>query len=414
METIRIINFIITAIFAVCYSYQFLYVPVSLWFQGRDKRHMKNAKAEADNELCERHLKRYAVLISARNEENVIGQLIDSINNQTYKGEITTFVMADNCTDNTYGVAVDHGAVAYTRKSTKYIGKGYAIEMLLKHIKYDYPLGFDGYFVFDADNILSPTYIEEMHKCHLAGNDAITSYRATKNYGDNWISSGYGLWFLRESMYLNYSRYRLGASAAISGTGFFFSDSVLEDIGGWPFHLLTEDYDEQPTSLKQSVTQRMRWARGYLQVFQKYGKDLIYEMFHGNFSAFDMTMNIMPAFILTALSILCNLAYGIIGAVTGNDIMIAIWSMGETVFNACAMLFALGVITLITEWKNIHAGTARKIFSVFSFPLFMLTYIPIAFAALFVNPGWKPIQHKATTSSLSAEFAQRETSRKIS
>ena len=417
METIRIINFIITAIFAVCYSYQFLYVPVSLWFQGRDKRHMKNARSDADNELCERHLKRYAVLISARNEENVIGQLIDSINNQTYKGEITTFVMADNCTDNTYGVAVDHGAVAYTRKSTKYIGKGYAIEMLLKHIKYDYPLGFDGYFVFDADNILSPTYIEEMHKCHLAGNDAITSYRAAKNYGDNW-------------------RYRLGASAAISGTGFFFSASVLDDIGGWPFHLLTEDieftinrvckgrkiafcrtavfYDEQPTSLKQSVTQRMRWARGYLQVFQKYGKDLTYEMFHGNFSAFDMTMNIMPAFILTALSILCNLAYGIIGAVTGNDIMIAIWSMGETVFNACAMLFALGVITLITEWKNIHAGTARKIFSVFSFPLFMLTYIPIAFAALFVNPGWKPIQHKATTSSLSAEFAQRETSRKIS
>ena len=243
METIRIINFIITAIFAVCYSYQFLYVPVSLWFQGRDKRHMKNARSDADNELCERHLKRYAVLISARNEENVIGQLIDSINNQTYKGEITTFVMADNCTDNTYGVAVDHGAVAYTRKSTKYIGKGYAIEMLLKHIKYDYPLGFDGYFVFDADNILSPTYIEEMHKCHLAGNDAITSYRAAKNYGDNWISSGYGLWFLRESMYLNYSRYRLGASAAISGTGFFFSASVLDDIGGWPFHLLTEDIE---------------------------------------------------------------------------------------------------------------------------------------------------------------------------
>ena len=96
METIRIINFIITAIFAVCYSYQFLYVPVSLWFQGRDKRHMKNAKAEADNELCERHLKRYAVLISARNEENVIGQLIDSINSQTYKGEILMF---DNSRD---------------------------------------------------------------------------------------------------------------------------------------------------------------------------------------------------------------------------------------------------------------------------------------------------------------------------
>ena len=435
METIRIINFIITAIFAVCYSYQFIYVPISLWMQHKDKKNAKKADLASDL-TSEEGLKHYAVLISARNEENVIGQLIDSINNQTYKGGITTFVMADNCTDNTYSEAIRHGAVAYMRKSTTQIGKGYAVEALLKNIEKDYPEGFDGYFVFDADNILTPNYIEEMHKCHMQGNEAITSYRNIKNYGDNWISSGYGLWFLRESMYLNYTRHKIGASAAISGTGFFFSRSVLKDIGGWPFHLLTEDieftinrvckgrkiafcrsavfYDEQPTSLKQSVTQRMRWARGYLQVFQKYGKDLIYEMFHGNFAAFDMTMNIMPAFILTALSILCNLAYGIIGAVTGNDIMIAIWSMGETVFNACAMLFALGVITLITEWKNIHAGTARKIFSVFSFPLFMLTYIPIAFAALFVNPGWKPIQHKATTSSLSAEFAQRQTSRKIS
>ena len=118
METIRIINFIITAIFAVCYSYQFIYVPVSLWMQHREKKAKKaalsNASGNADNALCERNLKNYAVLICARNEENVIGDLIDSINGQTYKGGVTTFVMADNCTDNTYGVAIAHGAVAYT------------------------------------------------------------------------------------------------------------------------------------------------------------------------------------------------------------------------------------------------------------------------------------------------------------
>jgi hypothetical protein len=44
----------------------------------------------------------------------------------------------------------------------------------------------------------------------------------------------------------------------------------------------------------------------------------------------------------------------------------------------------------------------------------MLTYIPIAFTAMFVNPGWKPIQHKATTSSLTAELMQGKTSEKIS
>ncbi len=435
METIRIINFIITAIFAVCYSYQFIYVPVSLWMQHRERK-AKKSSGNSDKDLCERNLKNYAVLICARNEENVIGELIDSIANQTYKGDITTFVMADNCTDNTYGVAIEHGAVAYTRRSQDKIGKGYAMEALLGEIKKDFPSGFDGYFVFDADNILAPDYIEEMHKCHLEGNEAITSYRNTKNYGDNWVSSGYGLWFLRESMYLNYARCKLGSSAAISGTGFFFSNEVLNDIGGWPFHLLTEDieftinrvckgrkiafcrsavfYDEQPTSVRQSFRQRMRWARGYFQVFQHYGKDLTYETFHGNFAAFDMAMNIMPAFLLTAISITCNLAYGIIGAVTGGDITIALWSMCETIFNACALLTVLGGITLITEWKNIHAGTARKIFSVFSFPLFMLTYIPVAFTAIFVNPGWKPIKHKATTSALMTDICGTETKQKIS
>jgi len=430
METIRIINFIITVIFALCYTYQFVYVPISLWMQHKDKK--KKASAVQPEE----HLKHYAVLISARNEEQVIGQLLNSINSQTYKGDVTAFVMADNCTDDTYGEAIRHGAVAYTRTSTTQIGKGYAMEALIKNIQRDYPEGFDGFFVFDADNILAPNYIEEMHKCHLEGNEAITSYRNIKNYGDNWISSGYGLWFLRETMYLNYARYKIGASAAISGTGFFFSNSVLKDIGGWPFHLLTEDieftinrvckgrkiafcrtavfYDEQPTSLKQSITQRMRWARGYIQVFRHYGKDLVSEIFRGNFSAFDMAMNIMPAFLLTALSISCNLAYGIIGAIAGGDVTIALYSMFETIFNACALLFVLGSITLITEWKNIHARPSRKIFSAFSFPVFMLTYIPIAFTAMFVNPGWKPIQHKATTSSLTAELMQGKTSEKIS
>ncbi len=31
----------------------------------------------------------------------------------------------------------------------------------------------------------------------------------------------------------------------------------------------------------------------------------------------------------------------------------------------------------------------------FSFPLFMFTYIPISFAALFMKVEWKPIRHGA-------------------
>ena len=66
----------------------------------------------------------------------------------------------------------------------------------------------------------------------------------SKNYGDNWISAGYGLWFLRESRYLNGARSRIGSSCGVSGTGFLFSQAVLDaQGGGWPFHLLTEDIE---------------------------------------------------------------------------------------------------------------------------------------------------------------------------
>ena len=74
METIRIINFIITAIFAVCYSYQFIYVPISLWMQHRDRKKAKFTTKATDTS-SEEDLKRYAVLICARNEEEVIGSM---------------------------------------------------------------------------------------------------------------------------------------------------------------------------------------------------------------------------------------------------------------------------------------------------------------------------------------------------
>lgn len=82
-----------------------------------------------------------------------------------------------------------------------------------------------------------------MNKVFSSGNRVVTSYRNTKNYGDNWITAGYGLWFLRESEYLNRPRDYLGTSCAVSGTGFLFAHSLLEELGGWDYFLLTEDLE---------------------------------------------------------------------------------------------------------------------------------------------------------------------------
>lgn len=158
---------------------------------------------------------RFAVLIAARNEETVIGDLLDSLHAQDYDMSlITVFVIADNCTDRTAAIASEKGAVVYTRQNKQAVGKGYALEALLAHIKSDYPDGYDAYLVFDADNLLAPDFLTRMNESFSAGNEIITCYRNSKNYGSNWISAGYALWFLRESRFLYGAREALGSSCA--------------------------------------------------------------------------------------------------------------------------------------------------------------------------------------------------------
>ena len=405
MKTLNFINYLMSLLFFLCYSYQFFYIPLKIF-----------SRKDQGDEIVEK--KNYAVLICARNEEKVIGELIDSIHQQTYPQEkITVFVMADNCDDDTERIAKDKGAITYRRKDKVLVGKGYALNALLKSIMKEYPHQFDGYFVFDADNILKEDYIEEMNKVFAAGNDIVTSYRNSKNYDSNWISAGYALSFLRESQFLNGARYAINSSCAVSGTGFLVSKTIIEEQRGWPFHTLTEDiefsihhitqgkkiaycekamlFDEQPTKFSQSVHQRLRWIKGYLQVFRKYGKKLIVNTLKGSFSSFDMVMNSMPAFMLSIASLVLNVVSAIHAAVYGHDYFIALKTIAQLLLNMYFTLFALGLITTVTEWKNIYAGRQKKILYLFTFPVFMFTYIPIAIAALFLDVSWKPIEHGA-------------------
>ena len=418
MYTLKTINIILTIIFFACYAYQFFYIPVRLFF----------AKRTEEKEKAKMVLKphTFAFLICGRNEEAVIGDLIDSIRNQDYdQSLLTVFVMADNCTDHTAEVAKTHGAVVYTRDNLKEIGKGYALQELRRHITEDYPEGFDGYFVFDADNVLAPNYVTEMNKCFCAGNDVITSYRNSKNFGQNFVTMGYGVWFLHEASFLNHPRKILGASCAVSGTGFLFSRKVADEIVDWPYHLLTEDiefsadrithgksisycpsaefFDEQPTKLKTAWRQRMRWARGYLQVIRHYGWRLIKGIFKGSFACFDMAMNIMPAYILTIASIALNVTLAIWGTIIGDDIMIAVWSILRLLGSAFGAVFVIGAFAVITDWKRIHMTTAKKILSMLFFPFYMATYVPIAVAAIFIRSEWKHIPHDASVEKLKEE-----------
>ena len=76
--------------------------------------------------------KHYAVLISARNEEAVIGNLIHCIQTQTYRQDfIDIWLVADNCTDSTAQVGRNCGCNVIERFDKEHIGKGYALSYCL-------------------------------------------------------------------------------------------------------------------------------------------------------------------------------------------------------------------------------------------------------------------------------------------
>ena len=282
----------------------------------------------------------------------------------------------------------------------------------------------DAFIVFDADNLIDREYIAEMNKTFGLGFEAITSYRNSKNYGTNWISAGYSLWFLREAKYLNNARLELNTSCAISGTGFLLSRKLVEENGGWKHHLLTEDvefsvdsviqgkkigycagamlYDEQPITFRQSWRQRMRWAKGFYQVLGKYGFKLVKgTVLKLSFGCFDMLMTIFPAIFITLLSIICNVSrfiHSIFVARDGHEVLLSMLSMVGYIVMVYGFLLVVGLITTLTEWDNIHTTTRKKILYVFTFPLFMLTYIPIAIAAIFRKVEWAPIDHTISAS----------------
>lgn len=406
MKAIIVLNCIVSILFTLCYAYQFFYLFVGML--------RKPIKYKA------KQYHRYAAVISARNESRVIGNLIDSIKNQNYpQGLVDIFVIADNCSDDTAEVARKAGAVVYERVNEELIGKGYALDWFFNVLKENNEKEYDAYIVFDADNVLEPNFIVEMNAVFDNGYRIITSYRNSKNYGENWLSAGYSLWFLREARYLNNARMILKTSCAISGTGFLISSDIINKNNGWIHHLLTEDiefttdsilhgekigycanailYDEQPTNIKQSYLQRLRWAKGFYQVFRNYGAKLVKGIFNKSFSCYDMFMTIMPAMLLTLISVVCNIIAIPVGILTDSpELPLLVKTLLQTIAGFYMMFFLIGTVTTITEWKQIHCSNLKKIMYLFTFPLFMLTYIPISIVALFKKVKWEPIHHSVS------------------
>lgn len=358
----------------------------------------------------------YAVLIAARNEEAVIGKLLESIRRQDYDGEITVFAVADNCSDDTAAVARAGGAICYERFDTAHCTKGFALQYLVEQIRRDHGIDrFDGYFIFDADNLLRPDYISRMNEAFAAGEKIVTSYRGTKNFGDNWISASYGLHWLRTIRREHRGRSLFRLATRVQGTGFLFHHEVLRD--GWNYTSLTEDrafcadlaakgyqitynhaavfYDEQPIDLQTALRQRIRWSKGHLQAFFESGRALFRQIFKRSsvrrrFICFDMLTVLFPRTLFSLLGMILLALEAVLckAPIFTFKNLSALLSpfLGQTLSAAYLFIAERARIAPVKWYK--------KIWFCVTFPLFDLLGSISFVIALFTRVEWKPIRHQ--------------------
>ena len=404
-----VFNTVVFLFYTLAYLYQ-AYFVLKVFFRGS----VVLPKAKVKH--------RFAFFIAAHNEEAVIGNLVRSCLAQDYPPElIDVFVVADACTDNTAEEARAAGAITWVRNDLARKGKSWVMDFGFNRILNKYGDKYEAFIVMDADNIVAPNYVDILNDAFDMGYLVCTSYRNSKNFDSSWISSAYATWFLREARFLNNARMMSGTSCAISGSGWMVSERIIKGMHGWDFHTLTEDiqfstfcaangiqigyapaefFDEQPLTFSASWTQRMRWTKGFYQVFFSYGHDLVHGMGAKRFASYDMFMTIAPGMLLTLVSFLVNAMYLIAGLLshgflaTQAELNMCVGSLIMTFVSMYVVFFFLALITTISEYSHIHAKKKWRIFTnLFTFPVFMMSYIPITVAALFKKVEWVPTKH---------------------
>lgn len=355
---------------------------------------------------------KFAVLIASRNEESVISSLVSSLKRQNYPEELyDIYVIPNNCTDDTEGVAKKAGAkIIKCTVPTK--SKGEVLKFTFE--KLSSKKDIDAYIIFDADNVVHPDFLARMNDALCEGYKVGQGLRDSKNPGDNWISGSYSIFYWIQNFFFSKARMQMGGSASINGTGFMIRKDVIEEFG-FNTVTLTEDveftaqcalnhikvvfveeaitYDEQPLEFKTSWKQRKRWSMGNLQCLKVYYKDLIRTYSKtGYIPCFDMLFMFMAPImqIISTLLTVVLILFRVFG-IPLYDVFAYMFSYGILFF---IVVYIANIILNIFVVRYNHRKAREILPGILLFTFFILTWIPINFICLFTkNLSWEPIKH---------------------
>ena len=359
---------------------------------------------------------KFAILIAARNEELVIGSLINSLLTQNYPAELyDIWVIPNNCTDNTALAARSFGAKVL-ECTVPVKSKGEVLRFAYNRLR---GRRYDAWLVFDADNVVDRNFLAEMNNVRLTGVQAAQGYRDSKNPYDTALSGCSSIYYWMMDRFHNGGKAGLGLSAMIGGTGFMVTQSLLDKLGGWRTETISEDmeitvqallagervayapkaitYDEQPLTWEQSFKQRRRWTSGTIQVAEAYLPALAQELGERpRLALLDMgSTMVLPAYQLAALAgLICG---ALTAALGGRTLLQAVLlglagACGNIAWAALTATAAAGiVITLEGKWdRRLWKGLC-------TYWLFLLTWLPIAAFSFWKRTTvWEEIRHTRT------------------
>lgn len=368
---------------------------------GLMKKNKKTQNIEKNN--------KFAVVVAARNEELVIGNLIDSLMNLNYPKELyEVFVAVNNCTDNTEGVALERGVNVI--KCDTASSKGQVLKFTFEKLSDREDI--NAYVIFDADNIVHKDFLNKANDMLNCGYNVAQGFRDTKNISDNWLSSSYAMLYYMQSLFMNQSRYCLGKSSFLNGTGFVVKKEVIDKYGFDP-KTVTEDieftamcamngekiafmsdaitYDEQVTNFKTSIKQRKRWSFGAMECLRNYFPELIKKgIKERRFECFDVAI----FFLAVIVHVLFNFMQ--IGLLINMIVNVNRYSMNYLLIcGVCCILFYLfGVMLRMFIFKKYGKSIKNNIGGVLLFDLFIITWLPVNFVCLFIRKcNWDHIIH---------------------
>lgn len=436
-EAVNLIRSILIGYGCIAVLSVILYIPklVQYFYAFKRPPHVKATKK-----------RKIALVIPARRESAVIGDLFDSILKQDYDREFFDInVIVKEEDDPTVEMAKAIGANVFVVKEQNC--KGAALDGYFKTLGKEGRAQYDAFVIIDADAVISPDYVSELNNALEHDFQIFLTRKFIKNYlGDRKsrtiISNCSALNYpMLDDLGNNY-RTKHGIPLMMCGQGMMLRRAVIDELDGWPYRTLTEDYElkmdcllkgftsmyypyaviytEEVKEHKEGYTRRLRWVTGFSQCDKLYKKKIKGQAKQrGRYTAgeFEYLFSLYPLILFIVITILtmfigCGLAvwYATHGIKLWARSLILLTAMPFGIMYLLVFFYcSLAMLAYRDAFKPL--GFWEKLGTLLFAPIFMLEYFPIFIQSRFLaktSYDWTPISRNVYQKGEAAKKAADE------